>query len=171
MSVKPPRALAPKKPDDNPLNAALEHEILAEKMGTYARLLKRLEECLAALREFEGARVDLPLTADPRPSRQRRTSSTTGSGLREGGLTGRRAFALASPAASAAGSETEQSGKPRSEGPPDTERETLLNKAGEALWHVIIQRDLCGFRRHDLFYKEMNIPAAVRLRMGLTRSR
>lgn len=109
MNVRPPRALAPKKPDDNPLNAALEHEILAEKMGNYARLLKRLEEALQEAGSAEGA---------------------TG-----------------------------------------TEKERLLNKAGEALWHVIIQRDLCGFRRHDLFYKEMNIPAAVRLRMGLTRSR
>lgn len=165
MTVRPPKALAPKPANDNPLNAALEYEILAEKMGTYARLLKRLEECLAALREFEGARVNLPLTADPRPSRQRRASSTTGSGLREGGLTGRRAFALASPAAPAAGSETEQSGKTVSE----IEKEHLLDAAGQALWHVIVQRDLCGFRNHELFFKEFRIPAAVRLRMGLMR--
>jgi hypothetical protein len=180
MPNRPPRAVAPKKDsfasrsglrpsspldDDNPLNAALEQEILAEKMGTYTRLLKRLEEALAALREFERARVDLPLTADPHPSRQRRASSTTGSGLREGGLTGRRAFALASPAAPAAGSETEQSGNTASE------KEKLLDDAGQALWHVIIQRDLCGFRRHDLFYREYKVPAAVRLRMGLLPAR
>lgn len=51
------------------------------------------------------------------------------------------------------------------------EHEALLNAAGRALWYVMIQRDLCGFRRHDLFYKELDIPAAVRLRMGVARSR
>ena len=48
----------------------------------------------------------------------------------------------------------------------DQEKEQLLNQAGQALWYVMIQRDLCGFHRHDLFMKEYEIPAAVRLRMG-----
>jgi len=51
------------------------------------------------------------------------------------------------------------------------ESEDALLSAGQALWYAMIQRDLCGFRRHDLFYKELNVPAAVRLRMGLVRSR
>lgn len=110
MSVRPPKILAPKNglPDD-PLSAALEHEILAEKAGTYARLLKRLEKAMQEARSAEG-------------------------------VTG-------------------------------TEKEKLLDAAGQALWYVMIQRDLCGFRRHDLFFKEMDIPAAVRYRMGLTASK
>ena len=110
MTVRPPKALAPKNtlPDD-PLSAALEHEILAEKAGTYARLLKRLEKALQEARSAQGA---------------------TG-----------------------------------------TEKEQLLDAAGEALWYVMIQRDLCGFRRHDLFFKELKIPAAVRYRMGRAVSR
>ena len=39
-----------------------------------------------------------------------------------------------------------------------------------ALEHEV-QRDLCGFRRHDLFCKELNVPDAVRSRMGMVRSR
>lgn len=45
--------------------------------------------------------------------------------------------------------------------------ETRLNAAGEALWHVMIQRDLCGFRNTEDFLREMQVPAAVRLRMGV----
>lgn len=51
------------------------------------------------------------------------------------------------------------------------ESEEALDAAGEALWYVMIQRDLCGFRRHDLFYKELKVPASVRFRMGMARSR
>lgn len=101
MSIRPPQALAPKSNSDSPLNVALEHEIIAEKAGTYARLIQGLEKALAELAEEES--------------------------------------------------------------------EESLSAAGQALWYVMIQRDLCGFRRHDLFYKELNIPAAVRLRMGIAR--
>lgn len=103
MTVRPPRILAPKPADKDPLTAALEHEVLAEKMSTYGRLLRRLEEALSAYRAGES--------------------------------------------------------------------EDTLSAAGEALWHVVIQRDLCGFRRHDLFFQEYAIPAAVRLRMGLVRAK
>ncbi len=102
MSIRPPQALAPKPNRDSPLNAALEHEILAEKAGTYARLLAQLEKALEILAAVDSAEA--------------------------------------------------------------------LSAAGQALWYVMIQRDLCGFHRHDLFYKELNIPPAVRLRMGLVRS-
>lgn len=45
-------------------------------------------------------------------------------------------------------------------------RERLTAEAGEALWHVVIQRELCGFRRHDGLMRELEVPAAVRLGMG-----
>ncbi len=100
MSIRPPKALAPKNtlPKD-PLTASLEHEVLAEKAATYARLVRMLEKALTRYRREET--------------------------------------------------------------------EEALRSAGQALWYVMIQRDLCGFRRHDLFYKELNVPAAVRLRKGL----
>lgn len=46
------------------------------------------------------------------------------------------------------------------------ERERLLARAGEALWHVVIQRELCGLRRHDALMRELAVPGAVRARMG-----
>ncbi|GAB4231515.1 MAG: hypothetical protein Kow0032_13790 [Methyloligellaceae bacterium] len=104
MSIRPPRILAPKDAlKEDPLSAALEHEVLAEKAATYSRLLDKLQKALARLEREES--------------------------------------------------------------------EEALAAAGEALWYVMIQRDLCGFRRHDAFYREYRIPAAVRLRMGLVRSR
>ncbi|MBN9673589.1 DUF6665 family protein [Roseibium aggregatum] len=42
----------------------------------------------------------------------------------------------------------------------------LLLEAGEALWHVTIQRELCGLREHKAFYDFLGVPGAVRLRMG-----
>lgn len=48
----------------------------------------------------------------------------------------------------------------------EAERERLLARAGEALWHVIIQRELCGLRRHDALMRELAVPGAVRARMG-----
>lgn len=42
----------------------------------------------------------------------------------------------------------------------------LLAEAGEALWHVTIQRELCGLTRHREFFDHMQVPRAVRLRMG-----
>ncbi|MEE4015282.1 DUF6665 family protein [Roseibium sp. FZY0029] len=49
----------------------------------------------------------------------------------------------------------------------DTEaRENRLAEAGEALWHVTIQRELCGLRQHRAFYDFLAVPKAVRLRMG-----
>lgn len=158
MSVRPPKALAPKGAlQQDPLTAALEHEVLSEKAATYGRLVQQLEKALQALHAYEFAhgestQVISPLTANTDPKDP---------GLREGGLTGRRAFALASQH-----SETEHSARNE-----DAEYQALLDAAGQALWYVMIQRDLCGFRNHTLFYKEMNVPAAVRLRMGLARSR
>ena len=41
-----------------------------------------------------------------------------------------------------------------------------LAEAGEALWHVTIQRELCGLREHKAFYDFVGVSKAVRLRMG-----
>ncbi|POF29744.1 DUF6665 family protein [Roseibium marinum] len=49
------------------------------------------------------------------------------------------------------------------------ERERLVALAGEALWHVIIQRELCGLRQHRAFNDFLGVPKEVRLRMGPAR--
>ena len=41
-----------------------------------------------------------------------------------------------------------------------------LADAGEALWNVTIQRELCGLRRHKEFNNHLSVPRAVRLCMG-----
>ncbi len=46
---------------------------------------------------------------------------------------------------------------------------SLLEAAGEALWYFVIQRELCGFRNTDAVLRELGLPAAVRLRMGVRR--
>ncbi|WP_150493965.1 DUF6665 family protein [Roseibium aquae] len=51
--------------------------------------------------------------------------------------------------------------------PQDETYDILLQEAGEAVWHVMIQRELCGFRTHTAFFDEMGVPKAVRLRAGL----
>ena len=46
-------------------------------------------------------------------------------------------------------------------------REALVEQAGEALWHLVIQRELCGFRNDDALMRDYRVPHAVRLRMGV----
>lgn len=51
----------------------------------------------------------------------------------------------------------------------DPAPETLLlarAEAGEALWHVIIQRELCGLRSHQTFLNHMQVPREIRLSAG-----
>lgn len=113
MTVRPPRQYSTAETD--PLTAALEHEVMGEKVGTLGRLGLRLEACLARLHEFDEQAM-------------------------------------------------EDAGAPSAE---DTgRRERLLADAGEALWHVVIQRELCGLRNGPAFYREYRIPRAVVLRMG-----
>jgi hypothetical protein len=142
MSIHPPKALAPKNNlPQNPVSASLEHEVLAEKAATYSRLVMKLEKALAQLREFEFAHANF--APDSRgPARARPDGGASMTGRPAGGL--------------------ETAGQ--------AEYETLLDRAGQALWYVIVQRDLCGFRRHDLFYNELNVPHSVRLRMGIART-
>ncbi|KZM49667.1 DUF6665 family protein [Labrenzia sp. OB1] len=49
------------------------------------------------------------------------------------------------------------------------ERDRLVAAAGEALWHVVIQRELCGLRQHKAFNDFLAVPSEVRLRMGPAR--
>lgn len=109
MSLRPPRRYA--KPSDlDPVEAALEHEVLAEKASTLGRLQARLERALARLAAAE---------ADGDAS--------------------------------------------------NGQRARLRDEAGEALWYVVIQRDLCGLRSGAAFYRDFKVPKAVINRMGLPR--
>ena len=45
----------------------------------------------------------------------------------------------------------------------------LFAHAGEALWHFVIQRELCGLRNTEAVLREYRVPAPLRLRMGVTR--
>jgi hypothetical protein len=51
--------------------------------------------------------------------------------------------------------------------PKDAEgREALLKTAAEAVHAYFIQRELCGFRRHEAIIREYEIPRAVLVRLG-----
>lgn len=53
------------------------------------------------------------------------------------------------------------------EHPNDAEgRELLLKVAAEAVHAYFIQRELCGFRRHEAIIREYEIPRAVLARLG-----
>ncbi|HET6765131.1 MAG TPA: DUF6665 family protein [Longimicrobiaceae bacterium] len=51
------------------------------------------------------------------------------------------------------------------------ERELLVEKAGEALWYYVIQREVLGLGNSEGLMRELGIPREVRLRMGLPRRR
>lgn len=106
MSVRPPKAFSAKETD--PITAALEQEILSEKIGTLSRLNRKLE---AALKQ-------IPPDEDISNEEERRI------------------------------------------------RQLRIAEAGEALWHVTIQRELCGLLKHQAFFNEMGVPAEVRLNCG-----
>lgn len=188
MLIRPPKALAPRNdlPKD-PLSAALEHEVLAEKAATYGRLVTKLEKALKALRKFESAHGDSaseargPARARPNGrasmasrlaggSRAIRHGPTDHGGNRpKGGKRERAKPVLGLAKDKTRGASRASRGSEQSMTGEDAAHEALLNAAGRALWYVMVQRDLCGFRRHDLFYKELKIPASVRLRMGIAR--
>jgi hypothetical protein len=48
----------------------------------------------------------------------------------------------------------------------DAERERLLKAAADAVYAWFIQRELCGFRRHDAVIRQYDIPKAVLARLG-----
>lgn len=45
-------------------------------------------------------------------------------------------------------------------------RETALKAAADAVHAYFIQRELCGFRRHEAVIREYEIPRAVLVRLG-----
>jgi len=55
--------------------------------------------------------------------------------------------------------------------PGGDEREMLVEKAGEALWYYVIQREVLGLGNSEGLMRELGIPREVRLRMGLPRKR
>lgn len=46
------------------------------------------------------------------------------------------------------------------------ERANLLHEAADAVYAYFIQRELCGFRRHDDVVRQLSIPRAVLARLG-----
>ncbi|MET0400083.1 MAG: DUF6665 family protein [Longimicrobiaceae bacterium] len=44
--------------------------------------------------------------------------------------------------------------------------DALVARAGEALWHFVVQREACGLRDADDVVRQMRVPREVRLRMG-----
>lgn len=116
MNVRAPQSFR-QAADVDPLSAALAHEILAEKAGTYGRLMRRLEKSLAALTTFDENHSAGPLAEDL-------------ADMRDG----------------------------------------LLADAADALWFVIIQRDLCGFGHTARFLADLGVSKEVQLRMGCSAS-
>jgi hypothetical protein len=45
-------------------------------------------------------------------------------------------------------------------------RAALLKKTAEAVYAWVIQRELCGLRRHDSLIREYSIPKEVLVRLG-----
>lgn len=48
---------------------------------------------------------------------------------------------------------------------PDA-RPVLLRQAADAVYAYFVQRELCGFRRHDDVIRELCIPRSVLVRLG-----
>lgn len=46
------------------------------------------------------------------------------------------------------------------------ERGALVKAAAEAVYAYFVQRELCGFRRHDDIVREFGIPKEVLVRLG-----
>ncbi|MBO6757465.1 MAG: hypothetical protein JJ902_14130 [Roseibium sp.] len=107
MVLRPPRQTS--KPPADPLAAALEHDILNEKVATLSRLNRKLEQALAQIPGGDPAADD---DGQARLRKQR------------------------------------------------------IAEAGEAVWHVMIQRELCGLHQHEKFFIQMNVPRTVRLCAG-----
>jgi hypothetical protein len=56
--------------------------------------------------------------------------------------------------------------KLRAHGGNGEEREALLKDAAAAVYAYFIQRELCGFRRHDGVIRDLVIPGQVIARLG-----
>ena len=60
--------------------------------------------------------------------------------------------------------------RPTEEG-DEGRRHDLLDAAADALWWFVVQREACGLRNTEAVLRDYNVPAAVRLRMGVVRKR
>lgn len=59
-------------------------------------------------------------------------------------------------------------GRLRAHAGDDRQRNELLKHAADAVYAYFIQRELCGFRRHDDVIRELSIPREVLARLGAT---
>jgi hypothetical protein len=107
MSLRPPQRFSTLA--QNPLQAALEAEVMQEKASTLSRAARRLEKALAALAAW-----------DARPGQAW-----------------------------------------------EREHEGLLAEAAEALWYLIIQRELMGLGGEERVCRDYRVPRAVRARLGV----
>lgn len=57
----------------------------------------------------------------------------------------------------------------RLEAANDGERADCVAEAGEALWYLTVQRDMMGFRNTQALLADLNVPADVRLSVGVRR--
>jgi hypothetical protein len=53
----------------------------------------------------------------------------------------------------------------------DPQRMRLVDAAGYALWHFVVQRDCAGLRGTEHVLKQYGVPAEVRARMGVSKPR
>ncbi len=53
----------------------------------------------------------------------------------------------------------------------DPKRPALVDAAGYALWHFVVQRDCAGLRFTETFLRDYAVPAEVRARVGAVRPR
>ena len=118
--------------------------------ATYGRLMQALEKALAALRAFdEGDGAGSQDFRAQRGKRDRAPGESRPARSREGEA---RTDVSASQGVSASEA-----------------RDELVAAAGEALWHVVIQRDVMRLSGTKQFLKEMKLPPEVMLAMGVKR--
>ena len=55
--------------------------------------------------------------------------------------------------------------------PSERRRRRLFDEAADALWHFVVQREVCGLSNIETVLRECSVPAALRLRMGAIRRR
>lgn len=157
MSVRPPRQFSGRGVVD-PIQASLEAEVLEEKALTLARTADRLERALGALAAFEAGRA-VP-ASPPKEEAPRPRSRSARDALR----------ALTHTADLSPSSSTAPRRRRKARGvAPD--RESLLNEAAEALWNLIIQRELMGLGGEERVCRDYRVPPAVRARLGVRPAR
>lgn len=129
MTVRPPGYLSGGRAAETP-QSALDYEIAQEKASTLGRLGRRLEEALAALRQFDSDSE--------------------------------------AEAASDAGAPREGAGTRPPASDRSEERRALVNAAGKALWHLVVQREVLGLRDNAGVMRDYGVPDEVRNRAGVT---